>query len=95
MPTRGTRRPPVRAEELLALFGATIARRLIRHCDGRRIPSYRQYLSAVRRMLIVSDWQQCGFRMPELAAKYGISITHVKRIIYSHLRLRERMKDGA
>ena len=84
-----------RVEELVALFGEAAATRLIRHFAGRRVPTYDQYLRAVRRSMVVQDWLHRGYSEPDLAAKYRLSLSYVRRLITRHLRQRRRHAANA
>jgi Mor family transcriptional regulator len=80
----------IRVEELVALFGERMTTRLIRHCGGRRIPRYEQYLRVVRQRLVVYDWLNRGYSQRDLAAKYELSLPYVKRLVARQLRQRRR-----
>ncbi|HLK09793.1 MAG TPA: Mor transcription activator family protein [Candidatus Binatia bacterium] len=82
-------------KELLVFFGQDVTTRLIRHGGGRRIPSQRQYRSVLRQLLVVRDWRAGGYSQPALAAKYGISLPHVKRILTQHRRQHPAAKPGS
>jgi len=66
----GFPRSRISIEELVALFGERLTRRLILHCAGRRVPTRGQYLRTVRRMMVVDDWLNRGYTRRNLAAKY-------------------------
>lgn len=85
-----TTRIRVRVEELVALFGERTTTRLIRHCGGRRVPRSDQYLRVLRQKLVVYDWLHQGYSQADLAAKYQLSPSFVKRIITRHLNQRRR-----
>lgn len=86
MQTARIARSRVRVEELLAIFGEKTTIRLIRHCAGRRIPTNREYLKAARRIMVVQDWLHRGYSQPDLAAKYELSLSYVRRLVTRHLR---------
>jgi Mor family transcriptional regulator len=90
MDSGSTGKTRIAVGELLLLFGEQTTRRLILHCTGRRVPTNHQYLQAVRRMMVVQDWLHQGYSQRDLAAKYELSLSHVKRIITRHLRQQRR-----
>ncbi len=81
-------------EELVALFGERLTKRLIFHCAGRRVPTKEQYLKALRRMMVVHDWLNRGYTQRDLAAKYELSLPYVKRLITQYLNRRRRQDDA-
>jgi Mor family transcriptional regulator len=81
-------RSRIAVEELIALFGERVTKRLILHCAGRRVPSREQYLKAIRRMMVVDDWLNRGYSQRDLAAKYELSLPYVKRLITQYLNRR-------
>ena len=87
----GFPRSRISIEELVALFGERLTRRLILHCAGRRVPTRGQYLRTVRRMMVVDDWLNRGYTQRDLAAKYELSLPYVKRLITQYLNRRRRL----
>ena len=47
-------RSRITVEELVALFGERLTKRLIFHCAGRRVPTCEQYLKAMRRRMVTT-----------------------------------------
>jgi Mor family transcriptional regulator len=96
MNSLGTGKTRIRVEELLVLFGEQVTKRLIFHGGGRRIPSAEQYQRVLRRLAVVHDWLNRGYSQPDLALKYGLSLSYVRRIITRHLnqRFRNRVQDA-
>jgi len=94
--TARTVRTRLRVEELILLFGEGATTRLIRHCGGKRVPSFDQYLRTLRRRAIVAAWLNRGYSKPDVARKYGVSLPYVKRVIARHLRDRYTLerRDG-
>jgi hypothetical protein len=82
----------VRVEELVALLGEQATTTLIRHCGGRRVPSPAQYLQALRRRLVVDDWLNHGFSRRDLAAKYGVAPSYVKKLVTQRTRQRHLLR---
>jgi hypothetical protein len=73
-------------ETLVALLGAEATANLCYAGGGRRVPSYAQYLAWQRRLLLVHDWLHNGYSQRALAAKYGLSLPAVKKILTTFRR---------
>jgi hypothetical protein len=78
-------------ETLIALLGAEVCY----FGGGRRVPSYAQYLAWQRRLLLVHDWLHKGYSQRALAAKYGLSLPVVKRLVTTFWRQTLRAKKLA
>ncbi|TMB15725.1 MAG: hypothetical protein E6J59_19775 [Deltaproteobacteria bacterium] len=83
-------RSRITVEELVALFGERLTKRLIFHCAGRRVPTCEQYLKAMRRRMVIHDWLNRGYTQRDLATKYELSVPYVKRLITQYLNRRHR-----
>jgi len=79
-------RSRLRVETLIALLGAEGTANLCYFGGGRRVPSYAQYLAWQRRLLLVHDWLHNGYSQRALAAKYGLSLPAVKKILTTFRR---------
>ena len=88
-------RSRIAIEEMVALFGERVTRRLIFHCSGRRVPTRDQYRKALRRLMVVDDWLNRGYTQRDLAAKYELSVPYVKRLVTQHLNRRHRQGHAA
>ncbi|HLY36852.1 MAG TPA: hypothetical protein VKU61_02375 [Candidatus Binatia bacterium] len=88
-------RSRIAVEELVALFGERLTKRLIFLCAGRRVPTREQYLKTIRRMMVVHDWLNRGYSQRDVAAKYELSLPYVKRPITQHLNRRRRQEHAA
>ena len=94
MPTK--QRSRLRVETLIALLGAEGTANLCFFGGGRRVPSYAQYLAWQRRLLLIHDWLHNGYSQRALAAKYGLSLPVVKKLLTTYrrqTRLAERLTD--
>ena len=89
-------RSRLRVETLIALLGAEGTANLCYFGGGRRVPSYAQYLAWQRRLLLVHDRLHNGYSQRALAAKYGLSLPAVKKLLTTYrrqTRLAERLAD--
>jgi Mor family transcriptional regulator len=95
---RGTRRPRRRLpiELLVGLLGHEKALHLCQYFGGQQLPSLDRLLRWMRRHCLIADYLNNGYTQPALAAKYGLSVPGVKKIITEYLRWRrteERAED--
>jgi len=89
-------RSRLRVETLIALLGPEDTATLCQFGGGRRLPSYAQYLAWQRRLLLVHDWLHNGYSQRALAAKYGLSLPAVKKLLTTYrrqTRLAERLAE--
>jgi len=75
-----TRRSRVSIDALLLLLGAARTHLLVDIAAGQRLPSRDRFRRHVRRTLLVHDWLSRGYSSADLASKYGLSASHVRRL---------------
>jgi Mor family transcriptional regulator len=71
----------MRVEELASFLSVDQVTLLCDLAGGRRIPKPGQVDAWKRRVLLVNDWLRGGYRPRDLAAKYGMSESAVKRLL--------------
>jgi hypothetical protein len=79
-------RSRLRVETLIALLGPEDTATLCQFGGGRRVPSYAQFRAWQRRLLLLNDWLNHGYTHRALAAKYGLSIPVVKKLVTTYRR---------
>jgi Mor family transcriptional regulator len=75
------RRTRIRVEELVAFLDVDQVALLCDFAGGRRIPTPEQFEAWKRRVLVVNDWLNGGCSVRDLAAKYQLSESAVKRML--------------
>src|SRR5262245_3853107 len=75
------KRMRIQIEELVAFFDVDQVALLCDFAGGRRIPKREQFEAWKRRVLLLSDWLNRGYGVRDLAAKYQLSESAVKRML--------------
>jgi Mor family transcriptional regulator len=75
------RRTRIQVEELVAFLDVDQVALLCDVAGGRRIPTPKQFEAWKRRVLLVNDWLKGGYSVRDLAAKYQLSESAVKRVL--------------
>jgi Mor family transcriptional regulator len=75
------RRTRIRVEELASFLSVDQVTLLCDLAGGRRIPAPEQFEAWKRRVLLVNDWLKGGYSVRDLAAKYQLSESAVKRML--------------
>jgi hypothetical protein len=73
-------------EYLQFFLGSASAVRLLQRHAGQRLPTRDQFFRALRRQAIIASYLTRGYPLPMLAAKYGLSVSAVEKIVYRHIR---------
>jgi Mor family transcriptional regulator len=75
------RRTRIQVEQLVAFLPVEQVALLCDFAGGRRIPTPEQFEAWKRRVLLVNDWLNGGYSIWDLAAKYQLSESAVKRML--------------
>jgi hypothetical protein len=80
---------------LVTLLGAKATGNVCYFAGGHRVPRYVQFRAWAQRVLLVRDYTHGGYTQRHLAAKYGLSITVVKKTLraFERARLEARLAD--
>jgi hypothetical protein len=88
----------LQVDTLVALIGVEATANLCHFGGGHRVPSYDQFRSWERRVRLLNDYLKHGYTHRDLAAKYGLSLPVVKRMVTAFRRQQlqaERMAASA
>jgi hypothetical protein len=75
------KRTRIKVEELVAFLDVDQVALLCDFAGGGRIPKPEQFQAWKRRVLLVNDWLNAGYSARDLAAKYQLSGSAVKRML--------------
>lgn len=75
------KRTRIQVEELAAFLDVDQVALLCDFAGGRRIPRREQFESWKQRVLLLRDWLKGGYGVRDLAAKYRLSESVVKRLL--------------
>ena len=75
------RRTRIQVEQLVAFLDVEQVALLCDFAGGRRIPRREQFEAWKRRVLLLGHWLNGGYGVRDLAAKYGLTESAVKRML--------------
>ena len=75
------KRTRISVEQLVAFLDVDQVALLCDFAGGRRIPKREQFEAWKRRVLLLGDWLNRGYGVRDLAAKYGLTESAVKRFL--------------
>jgi hypothetical protein len=82
----------LRVDTLVALVGAEATRALCLIVGGHRVPRRDQFRTWEQRVRLLHDWLQGGYTQYDLAAKYCVSASVVKKTIRAFERKRREAR---